>query len=276
MHDAETAQVLAAPLAGLSGLRLDSRRAFPRHWHDVYGIGLIDRGAQRSASGRGPVEALAGELISVNPGEVHDGVPFDALGRSWRMVYLEPPLLRELAAELAGRAAGDIEITRPVLADAQLAARFEHLFAGLSGGSALHCEERLLALVELLLRRHSTAAPCVLRDAPVARARERLLDDPGIAPSLAELAHEAGLSRFQLLRGFARAYGLPPHAYLLQCRLSRARRLIAKGQGLADAAAASGFADQSHMSRAFRRFLGVTPGAYGAAFAAVPRNSVQD
>jgi AraC-like DNA-binding protein len=237
MHDAETAQVLAAPLAGLSGLRLDSRRAFPRHWHDVYGIGLIDRGAQRSASGRGPVEALAGELISVNPGEVHDGVPFDALGRSWRMVYL---------------------------------------FAGLSGGSALRCEERLLALVELLLRRHSTAAPCVLRDAPVARARERLLDDPGIAPSLAELAHEAGLSRFQLLRGFARAYGLPPHAYLLQCRLSRARRLIAKGQGLADAAAASGFADQSHMSRAFRRFLGVTPGAYGAAFAAVPRNSVQD
>ncbi|MNT86708.1 Virulence regulon transcriptional activator VirF [compost metagenome] len=68
-----------------------------------------------------------------------------------------------------------------------------------------------------------------------------------------------------MLRGFAAAFGLPPHAWLQQCRLSRARRLIAQGRALADAAAGAGFADQSHMTRAFVRFLGFTPGAYAAA-----------
>lgn len=73
------------------------------------------------------------------------------------------------------------------------------------------------------------------------------------------------MSRFQLLRGFAGATGLTPHAYLVQRRIHLARRLIATGIPLAEAAIASGFADQSHMTRIFTRNHGISPGAYALA-----------
>ena len=65
------------PWPGVHCTQADSARHYGRHWHDGHGLGLIDGGGQRSASGRGPVQALAGDLIATNPGEVHDGRPLD-------------------------------------------------------------------------------------------------------------------------------------------------------------------------------------------------------
>ncbi len=118
------------------------------------------------------------------------------------------------------------------------------------------------------LGRHHTTLTCASTRAlagPIMRAKARIDDDPAAALTLAELAAEAGMSRFQLLRGFAQAMGLPPHAYRMQRRVVLARQLIARGTTLADAAAAAGFADQSHMTRAFVRLLGVTPANYASA-----------
>jgi AraC-like DNA-binding protein len=78
--------------------------------------------------------------------------------------------------------------------------------------------------------------------------------------TLAELSEAAGLSRFHALRQFRARFGLPPHAYLQQLRVRRARALILAGDALAETAFAVGFADQAHMTRAFRRTLGYTPG----------------
>jgi AraC-like DNA-binding protein len=100
---------------------------------------------------------------------------------------------------------------------------------------------------------------------PIARARNRIDDDPASPSTLADLAAEAGMSRFQLLRSFAHEVGLPPHAYRMQRRVALARSLIAGGATLVDSAVASGFSDQSHMTRAFVRLLGVTPAGYAAA-----------
>ena len=72
----------------------------------------------------------------------------------------------------------------------------------------------------------------------------------------------AGLSKYQVLRRFEQAYGVPPHAWLLQQRGERARGLFRNGSSLAEAAASSGFADQSHMTRLFVRQFGFTPGAW--------------
>ena len=67
-----------------------------------------------------------------------------------------------------------------------------------------------------------------------------------------------------LIRRFRAAHGVPPHAYLVQIRLLRARRLLAAGERPAAVAAACGFADQSHLGRWFRRAYGLAPGAYRA------------
>ncbi|WP_353619630.1 AraC family transcriptional regulator [Rhizobium sp. ICMP 5592] len=101
--------------------------------------------------------------------------------------------------------------------------------------------------------------------AAIRRARDLIEEDPSAPLTLAELADACGLSHFQFLRAFTRATGLTPHAYLLQRRIHEARRLIASGTPLAEAAFASGFADQSHMTRLFVRNFGISPGAYAAA-----------
>ncbi|MDR6677390.1 helix-turn-helix transcriptional regulator [Pseudomonas oryzihabitans] len=129
--------------------------------------------------------------------------------------------------------------------------------------TSLATEQSLMLLLEGLLQPRPDDR-CAF-PASIARARERLDDAPLVAPTLAELADAAALSRYQLLRAFAQATGLTPHAYLIQRRLQQARRLIASGMSLVETAAATGFADQSHLTRLFRRTYGFTPGAYATA-----------
>lgn len=250
--------LLPSHVDGIDVVIADSAQAFGRHTHDQFGIGLIERGAQKSASGRGVVEALPGDLITVNPGEVHDGKPFDDRGRRWRMLYVHPAGLLAAAEDVARGAA--FEFQAPVIRDAALATRFRALFdASSTDRDALRSDAALLALVAHLLR-PAASSPAV--DANVCQARERIDDDPAAPQSLADLAASAGLSRYQFLRAFTRLTGLPPHAYVLQRRVQRARQLVRAGLPLAETAAASGFADQSHMTRCFVRSLGLTPGAY--------------
>lgn len=250
-------------LAGIEAVEASSRHGFPRHTHDRFGIGLVLAGAQRSASGRGMVEAGAGDVITVNPGEVHDGVPLGDRARHWTMLYLDPAVVARAAGDIAEGGGGAAEFADPVVADRRLAARFAALFGSLTGAHGGQAgEERLLGLLSGLLALRPPAHAGV--PAAISRVRERIDADPAAPHTLSDLAAEVGLGRYRLLRGFSRATGLTPHAYVLQRRLQRARRLIGAGMGLAEAAQAAGFSDQSHMTRLFSRTYGLTPGAYAA------------
>jgi AraC family transcriptional regulator len=91
-----------------------------------------------------------------------------------------------------------------------------------------------------------------LRDYVVAH-----LDEPIEAGALARIA---GRSPFHFTRVFARSVGMTPYRYVVHLRLQRALELMRDGRhGLAEIAAASGFADQSHLSRWVRRVHGVSP-----------------
>lgn len=262
MTEAQTACVrrVRCAIPRAVALRCASARRYPRHTHDQFGFGLIDAGAQRSLSGRGVVEAGLGDVITVNPGEVHDGAPIGA-ARRWRMLYLDP----EIVADLLDRSTAP-EFTAPVLAEPPVARLVDAVLRAATADSPdpLAWEGPLLVLLRRLgaMRpaRSGGGAPAAVR-----RALALMDDDPAAPQSLADLAAVSGLSRFQILRAVARATGLTPHAYLMQRRVQRARRLIDGGMALAEAAAASGFADQSHMTRVFTRVFGLPPGAYAAA-----------
>jgi AraC-like DNA-binding protein len=261
----ERFQIFRTRMDGIEAVFADSRHSFARHTHDAYGIGGIERGAQISASGRGLVEAEAGNTITVNPGEVHDGAPLGDGPRAWRMLYLQPAIVRAAAEDIfEGRPRE--EFYAPVLDDGRIAGRLAALLASLldSHATPLRREEQLLLLLAAVLREQTPR-----QDGPatvaVGRARDRLAGDPASAVTLEALAADCGLGRFRLVRDFARLTGLTPHAYLLQRRTELARRLIASGTPLAEAAIEAGFADQSHMTRNFTRRYGYTPGAYLAA-----------
>ena len=254
-------------IAGTEAMTLFSNHTFPRHSHDHYGIGIMTSGAQRSWSVIGQVESQAGDVIMVNPGEMHDGMPAGSIARGWRILYLDPKLVAREIAEEAARAEA---IVRPVARDPELAAHVVRLFARITTRrpDSLAVEESLLSSLMLVSQRHLVGGPRSLSSSPsVKRAIGRLDAAPEVPISLARLAALSGVSRFQLLRGFVREVGTTPHAYLIQRRVRLVRQLLASGKSPAEAAILSGFADQSHMTRAFVRQFGVTPGRYQAAIA---------
>ncbi|GAA2211342.1 hypothetical protein GCM10009850_068010 [Nonomuraea monospora] len=151
---------------------------------------------------------------------------------------------------------------------------------GEAGGDARRVgevREAALALVEerltlLLLRLLDLAAPArrpsepgpAPGDARIAAVLDRLRADLSRAPSLADLADEAGMSREHLVRSFTRATGCPPYAWHLQARLAEGRRRLRGGQAVAEVAHGLGFADQAHFHRHFTAAYAITPGRYRA------------
>ncbi|RCW85602.1 AraC family transcriptional regulator [Phyllobacterium bourgognense] len=262
-------RIFPCEVPGIEVVEAATNHAFPRHSHEQYGIGVIHQGAQKSLSGRGQVEAGPGDIITVNPGEVHDGMPIGDAGRSWRMLYFDPAIISEAIDDMNEGAANTREFIRPVMSDASVATVFQRLFAIMTTANSpeLEREELLLQLLPTIVRERSEQDGSSRAFAVIDRARNLIDDEPTFPVTLADLARTSGLSRFQVLRGFVKATGFTPHAYLMQRRIDLARRLIASGSPLADAAATSGFADQSHMTRLFVRTYGLSPGAYAAAFA---------
>lgn len=261
---AHRCRVLLSPWPGLYAVETWSARHYGRHSHGTYGFGVLDAGGHRSSSDRRTFDAFPGDILATNPGEMHDGRPLGEPTRRWHTVYLEPHMLSSLGGPPG---VGDLRITHAAFADADLQRAIRRLLATLEdwqhgGRDDFACEEALVAACGLLLGRHTTSPVSGEADPCVARARQRLADELAQPPSLAELAAQAGVSPFQLLRRFARVHGCTPHAWLIQQRSERARALIAAGSPLSDTAAACGFADQAHMTRLFTRQFGFTPGSW--------------
>jgi AraC-like DNA-binding protein len=244
-------------------MRAVSARALPRHTHDHFGIGVIDQGGHASVSDAGQIEARAGDLIFINPGEVHDGRPLSGLERAWRMLYLDVSLIQDSHADTMDRAKGDFVFPTPVLNHKPFRTIFDSAFAAAVSedpDQVMHLEENLLQLIAHLGNR---IRPSVLPDREIVRrVQAQINDHPAPPMRLQELAAEAGISRYQLHRAFIEHVGLAPHQYILQRRLALARRLIRKGMGLIDVAAIAGFYDQSHLNRSFYRQFGTSPGRY--------------
>jgi AraC-like DNA-binding protein len=259
-------EIIAGRTPGIHLTVARSAHAFARHSHEEFGIGVITSGAQRWRSGRTEAEAGAGSAIAVNAGEVHDGSSVGENGRTWRMLYISPAVLQAGASDVFGETAPEFEFTSPVVSDPRVPRLVFGLFAAEagSGSDRMQSEELLLALTACAGGWRSTSRQPV--PASVATAKQRIDDDPASPASLAALAQLSGVSSFQLLRSFARATGFTPHAYVMQRRIDLARQLISQGEGLAQAAAGSGFADQSHMTRTFVKRYGLPPGAYARAF----------
>ncbi len=249
-------------LPGVEAMYRRSEHAFPRHAHDQYGIGLITRGAQKSWSAVGTVESVVGDVIMVNPGEMHDGSPIGG-AREWHMLYLEPDVV---ARELADECLGDLML-QPVAHDRLLADEVTKLLGALRMPDACgDPEELLLACLASSVQRHRLSGPSLPHASPsVARAIEWMKAEPQADTSLSALASACDVSRFQLIRSFMREVGTTPHAYRMQLRLQVARRHLAQGRAIAEVALLTGFADQSHLTRAFVRQVGITPGRYRAA-----------
>jgi len=245
------------------------RHVYASHTHEQFSIGICVGGSEVIDYRGDHLRPGPGSIVVLAPGEMHTGRPAAPDGGyAYRALYPDPSLLTE--GTLGG---GSPYFPEPLLDDPELATALSRAHTELSAcPDPLETESRLPWLLTALACRHSTSrvTTCVIPGAEaVARAvRDRLADELLSPPSLADLAADLGLSRYQLLRAFRTTMGVPPYAWLAQYRVGRARALLESGRRPSEVAAQVGFADQAHLTRWFRRVLGVTPAAY--------RNSVQD
>jgi len=173
-------------------------------------------------------------------------------------------------ADIGDRRVGLPFFTQAVLHDPALPPLIRRVHAAFDDvGSRLERDCALTELLTTMTLRHAETRPvpatCRPSAAALDRVRQALEAEPSREHTAEHLAALAGTSRFCLMRGFQRVYGLTPHAYLRQLRLSEARRLLAAGEAPAAVAAAAGFADQAHLTKRFKGAFAVTPGQYRAA-----------
>ena len=241
---------------------------FDRHSHDGYAVGVIEEGALGFNYRGRNVVAPAGAVNLAIPDEPHNGFAAAEAGWTYRMFYLDPEILRQAARQIHNGFRSLPFFDSGVIFDPKLAraVRLAHKSFEDPRASALERESRLLNMLTRLIAVHSEDRP-VLRPVPharqaVARVKEYIEDCHMENISLDRLARLAGLSPFHLTRVFRREVGLPPHVYLKQVRVFKARELLGQGLPIAEAAAEAGFTDQSHLSRQFKKLLGITPGQY--------------
>ncbi|GAA3003463.1 AraC family transcriptional regulator [Streptomyces fulvorobeus] len=255
-----------AELPGLDLLRARYvRHTFRRHSHEGYVFGAITRGVEDVGLPGGTVRAGPGTVVMINPEVPHTaraGVPE---GWVYATLYPSTQVINDIAADTTNLR-GTVGFAESSVFDPRAGRLITGIHRAAEEGNALAADSLLRLLVLGLLGRHGGALPSVVphpagaRDAALARSalQERMADPP----TLEALAVELGTSPFALLRAFKKQYGMPPHTWLTDARVRRARLLLDKGTSPAAAAAAVGFTDQPHLNRHFTRIVGVPPGAY--------------
>jgi AraC-like DNA-binding protein len=238
---------------------------FDPHRHDTYTVGYTVEGVQ-SFRYRGTARhSLPGQVFVLHPDELHDGRAGTADGFRYRGAYVDPAAI-SAALEDTGHALPFVGAA--VSSDPRLAAALLPALDDLDAGfDELQRDQILAGLADAL----AASDPSITRRSRTTKHwravnHARALLDANIRGGVASAALEVatGLDRYAIARQFRACLGVSPYRYLTLRRLDRARSLIRQETPLADVAIASGFADQSHLTRQFKKAYGVTPGRWAA------------
>jgi AraC-like DNA-binding protein len=250
----------AAPVEGVERIEAWFHgKAYAMHRHDTYAIGRTLAGVQSFSYRRNQRNSLPGNTLILHPDEPHDGRAGTEEGFQYRMIYVEPALFQDV---LGGRALPFLEggvTTDPRLAGAT-STLLQHVGYTLE---PLEQSDALAELVNALAAVTGTPARTSKGDFFAAqRARDYLHANCARVVTLDELEAATGRDRWSLSHDFRTFFGTSPYRYLTMRRLDAVRHMLLAGTSLADAAAAAGFADQSHMTRHFSKAFGLTPGRW--------------
>lgn len=211
--------------------------------------------------------ARPSEVMVVHPYDAHSEHGMLGGPREWWVLHVAPSVIDRAYGDATRRSP---RFDRPVLQDSQSARTLGELLRASLDGYLIGTDfvNQTIDWLGALLRGHRVrpSAPATSNGAPapIERAREYLRAHATDPLLLSDLVSVAGVTTSHFVRSFSRRVGLPPRSYQTQLRLARARRLLAQGRPATWVAYECGFADQSHLSRRFKEFYGLTPGGYQA------------
>jgi AraC-like DNA-binding protein len=238
-------------------------QAFSPHRHDIYAIGLTLAGVQTFRFRGEQRYCLPGQCHILHPDETHDGAAATDAGFGYRIAYIDPSLIQQA---LCGTSLPFV--AEPVVDATRVAEHCSTDLWDLDSDIDEYRQAELISGIASMLA--DVAAPGKSLRGPLPLDRLSLVRDcigsrPDKQHSLQELERIAGLDRWTLARQFRAAFGTSPSRYRTMRQLDQVRRLLKRGLSLTEAAFEAGFADQSHMTRHFKRTYGLTPGDWMAA-----------
>jgi AraC-like DNA-binding protein len=237
---------------------------YPTHMHEEYCVVLMLGGIEITNCRGQNYTTLPGQLMLINADEVHSSTSIKA---EYRVIKIGNKALSHIALTLSGHQPERICFPRLIVDDAVMFRALLDLHIKLEGyTSALEQESEFMATIGMLLSRHGQVQGIPQSTNKesnyVTLIRDYVRSHYAENVSLAKLTSITKLSPFHLLRIFKKQVGCPPHEYQTQLRIAHARQLIRDGNAIADVALETGFADQSHFSRNFKRIVGMPPGQY--------------
>lgn len=254
-------------LDGLEVVRATYRNhRFPKHSHDGFAFGIVEHGVQATDYRGATHIAVAGEVCLVNPGEAHTGYGPDEQGWSYRCCYPNPRLISDIARQEVDGIYAPPYFSTPVIRDPAVYDCFYQLFNAIEESEeTVGLQERLIAAISTVVSRHAAQVPLRGRNGwtvQVNQACDYIEEHWSDQLTLKDIAAAAETDCYCLIRSFRRHMGITPHAYLMQKRIDKGKKLLLSGSSPAQAALDSGFFDQSHFTKQFKRFTGATPGGY--------------
>lgn len=244
-------------------------QAFPNHFHEHYVIGFIESGRRALVYKGRPYTVGPGDLLLFNPRDNHACAAVEEERLDYSFLNIQPDVMTRLAGDIADRPKPPVFAGPMAPGDALIPGLRELHVLIMEGERALRKQEAFYFLMGQLLAEHADfhRPPEPERAHPAVQAVCAYVDEHYADNiTLDELGARAGLSKYHLLRCFTRQLGISPYSYLETIRIGHARRLLEAGVPLAETAQRTGFADQSHFTRFFKRLTGITPGQYRAIF----------
>ncbi|WP_320176028.1 AraC family transcriptional regulator [Maridesulfovibrio sp.] len=243
---------------------------FPRHVHSSYIFSLIDQGERKVCINSQTCSYCAGEMCILPPGTSHscESISKDEFGpHSYRALCVNPSYLQSLAEEISGKACSAPHFNPAIAYKDFDRISFDELFSlSKTTGTKLEKQTALNNFLYHALEHFSTnriipetTGP---QDNALSRVKEYIEQNFKNKITLNDLAETACLNPFHLQKLFVNRYGLSPQEQIISYRIYEAKTRIQSGEALIEAALNSGFSDQSHFSRHFKRIIGISPGRF--------------
>lgn len=241
--------------------------AYGKHAHEELAVGVTLDGMQEFTCRGRWFRSAPGNIILLNPGDVHNGNPGGGLALKYTMLYLDPVAFNQLMGCAADSERSEFRLPENHIVDPELQALVLRMvrLAVRPGATRFDAEACLYALARRLTQRLGLYRPdgwTDIKDTLLLRARDYIHDNIGEDLSIDDLSRAAHLSKYHFIRMFRSQFGLTPHQYIINQRINRVREGLGAGLPPTDAALRFGFFDVSHMNRHFKRIYGVTPKQY--------------
>lgn len=241
---------------------------FKRHIHKVYIVGKVTEGKRVITHRKGSSEVSKGELFIINPGQVHScSSAQDSTCHSYQILSVTSDKMQSIAKGISEKSEKKPYFAQINYRDNNISEKLCNLFSLLTAHQAqLEIETEIISLLSELIMKFSESPPeiCAIGEQAISvkRVCTYIANHYSENLSLNQLSRIACLSPFHFQRVFTKLMGISAHDYLIYYRINESKKMLMESKEIVDIAFETGFVDQSHFSKIFKKTVGVPPGKY--------------